>query len=472
MAPSSAHRSPLAGVWYPGDPGALDLLLGQSIERSANRAGPFVRPGGLGFIVPHAGLRYSGTVAASVYRHIQKSGASRIVLLGFSHRGAVAGLGIPDIDCYETPLGAVRVDRTTADRLAASPPYRVVPEAEVCDHSVEIQLPFLQALLPFARVVPVYVGRISGDERRKAAELLRSLLDGDTVLVASSDLTHFGLDFGYLPFAADDSAPDNLRSLDMDVLGAAGSLKPAIFRRELERSGSTVCGVEPIQLLLETLAGVDAEMFEEVIDYETSADITHDYAHSVSYGAAGFFPASAFEVDKEDQAELLAGARYSLDHYRDTGEQRFPEHPSKASLLQRGRAFVTLYGPQSIRGCVGCFENTLALADSIPRLAISASRDTRFGLPAPSEWLRIEVHVLTPPRRISEAGEIRIGTHGVFLHAEGRRGLLLASVATKLGLTPREFLRELARKTGVSDDVYALGGFQLSVFCDQSFMEA
>ncbi len=472
MAPSLAHRSPLAGVWYPADPGALAQLLQENIERSINRTGPFVRPGGLGFIVPHAGPRYCGAVAASVYRHIQASGASRILLLGFSHRGLFAGLGIPTVARYETPLGVVRVDRATADRLAASPPFHEVPESEVCDHSVEIQLPFLQTLVPAARVVPIYAGQIPGPERREAAEVLRSLLDDDTVLVASSDLTHYGRDFGYVPFALDDATPENLRSLDMKALGAVGSLDTAIFRRELRESGATVCGVEPIQLLMETLSGLGMEIFEEVIDYETSGDITHDYQHSVSYGAAGFFPSASFEVGEEDQAALLASARYTLDHYRATGAQRFLEHPSKPSLLQRGRAFVTLYGPDSIRGCIGCFENTLALADSVPRLAISASRDTRFGLAAATEPLRIEVHILTPPRRISEAAQIRIGTHGVVLKADGRRGLLLASVATKLGLSPREFLRELAHKAGVSDNVYASGGFELSVFCDQSFQEA
>lgn len=472
MASTLSHRSPLAGVWYPADPVELDSLLHEKFETAVNRTGPFVRPGGLGFLVPHAGPRYSGSVASSVYRHVRETRATRVVIIGFSHRHAMDGVAVPQVDLIETPLGAVRVDKAAAGALAATPPFRRVPEEQACDHSVEIQLPFLQSLVPDVEIVPLCAGRLTESERAQAAAALRRLLDGRTVLIASSDLTHYGREFGYLPFEVDESTPENLRALDMGVLSAAGSLDTAIFRRELRMTGATVCGVEPIQLLMETLRGHDGEIFAEVIDYEASGGITHDYAHSVSYGAVGFFPATAFELGAEDQSALLASARFTLDHYRRTGMQHFEEHARKPSLLQRGRSFVTLYGPKSIRGCVGCYESTLALADSIPRLAISASQDTRFGRPDPAEPLKIEIHILTPPRRISQSSQIEIGRHGVFLKAEGRRGLLLASVATRLNLSPREFMRELARKAGVSDEIYAGGDYELSVFCDQSFAEA
>jgi hypothetical protein len=471
MAPSLTHRSPLAGSWYPSDPSDLTRLLESAIESSGNRTGPFLRRGGLGYIVPHAAPIYSGKVAASVYRHIRESGMCRVVLLGFSHRRALECIALPQVDRIATPLGEIPVNREALERLAARPPFRMVAEHQACDHSVEIQIPFLQLLVPGAELVPLYVGRLTGDERRAAAEALRGLLDPRTTLIASSDLTHYGRDFGFFPFAVDDSTQDNLHALDMGVLDAAGSLDPALFQRELRTSGATVCGTEPIQLLLETLAGVDGEVFQEILDYETSGEICHDFTRSVSYGATGFFPAPAFELDAEDQAAMLASARFSLDQYRSLGHQKFMPQPHKSSLLQRGRSFVTLYGPHSIRGCVGCFESPLALADSVPRLAIAANQDTRFGRAEAGEPLKIEVHVLTPPRRVSGAAQIKVGQHGAFLRAKGRKGLLLASVATRFGLTTRQFMTELARKAGVSDDVYSAGGWQLSVFCDQSFEE-
>lgn len=471
MTPSLSHRSPLAGSWYPSDRGALTRLLESAIESSANRTGPFLRPGGLGYIVPHAAPLYSGKVAASVYRHLRESGVTRVVLIGFSHRKAPEGIALPEVDWITTPLGEVRVDRGSLQQLAEHPPFWMVPEHVACDHSVEVQIPFLQMLAPGAEIVPMYVGTLTADERRRAADRLRGLLDARTALVASSDLTHYGRDFGYLPFPVDDETPDHLRAIDMAALFAAGSLDPALFRQELHHSGATVCGTEPIQLLIETLGGLNCEIFQEVLDYETSGDITRDHNHSVSYGATGFFPSLSFQLSPEHQAELLISARFALDQYQQTGKQHFQPHSSEPSLLQRGRAFVTLYSQGAVRGCVGCFENTLALADSVPRLAIAASQDRRFGRSSEDEPLKIEVHVLTPPRRITSASQIRIGEHGTYLNVGGRKGLLLASVASRYGFTPRQFMSELARKAGVSDSVYSGGGWELSVFCDQSFEE-
>ena len=446
VAVEVAHRSPLAGRWYPAGRDALESLLSEQIAKSARRVGPFTRRGGLGFIAPHAGPQYSGAVAASVYRHVAETEAQRVILLGFSHRRALGGVAIAGVESYETPLGAAAVDRAAAERLAGQSPFWLAEEAEVCDHSVEIHLPFLQMMVPGAQVLPLYVGRLGDRERRQAAGALRGLLDGRTVLIASSDLTHYGREFGYLPFAADDQAPERLRELDMGALRAAGSLEAGVFRRELERTGATVCGAGPIELLIETLSGLGGEVFEETLDYETSGEITGDWSHSVSYGAAGFFPASAFWLDEDGQRSLLESARFTLDSYRSTGEQRLRPAAAGAALMQRGRAFVTLYSGREIRGCVGCFERPLPLAECVPKLAIAAHEDQRFGPTRPEERLIIEVHILTPPRRIQSASQIRIGGHGLFLDAGGRKGLLLSSVAERHGLTPREFLREVARK--------------------------
>src|ERR1035438_4245068 len=117
---SLAHRSPLAGSWYPSGVNELQRLLDATLENSLHRTGSFVRRGGLAFLVPHAAPAYSGVVAASVYRHIRATGATRIVILGFSHRHPIQGIAVPQVDRIETPLGAIPIDRETADSLAAS----------------------------------------------------------------------------------------------------------------------------------------------------------------------------------------------------------------------------------------------------------------------------------------------------------------------------------------------------------------
>src|ERR1019366_7592592 len=143
-----AHYSPLAGSWYPSGASELKRLLSATLENSVDRTGRFVRQGGLAFLVPHAAPAYSGAVAASVYRHVQAAGATRVVILGFSHRHSIQGIAVPRVDLIETPLGPMRIDRETAASLAASAPFHSVPEQNACDHSVEIQIPFLQTCVP------------------------------------------------------------------------------------------------------------------------------------------------------------------------------------------------------------------------------------------------------------------------------------------------------------------------------------
>ena len=174
---AAAHVSPYGGSWYPGRRSELERLLDELFQSSEQRTGPhlFARP--LGFVVPHAGLQYSGGVAASAYRHIRRHQPRRAVILGFTHRGGPAGVSIPNIDGYETPLGRVSIDRTAMERLAGHSPFAFVAESRVCDHSVEIQLPLLQRAAPDAQVVPLFVGALDAPDRDAAAKILASLCE-------------------------------------------------------------------------------------------------------------------------------------------------------------------------------------------------------------------------------------------------------------------------------------------------------
>ena len=273
-----AHRSPYTGSWFPADSCELRDLAGRLFSQSAARTGKALLPRPVAFLVPHAGLIYSGTVAASAYRTIREHRPARVVILGFSHSRFLHGVAIPDVEAYQTPLGEIEVDRDAARELAGDSVFHPVSEAAVCDHSLEIQLPLLAEALPGVRVVPLYVGDLDGVRRREAAQVLATLIAPDTVLVASSDLTHYGRPFHYVPFPSDRRVADRLRDLDTGVLEAAGSLDPEMFLHELDETGATVCGRGPISLLLETLAQVrTTEIFQQTLDYQTSGEITGDY---------------------------------------------------------------------------------------------------------------------------------------------------------------------------------------------------
>ncbi|MBS1856756.1 MAG: AmmeMemoRadiSam system protein B [Acidobacteria bacterium] len=471
MATVSHHRSPLAGTWYPEDAAELRDLLALSRANSVSRTGSFLRRGGRAFLVPHAAPLYSGTVAAATYRHVQAAGAERVIILGFSHRRPIHGVSVPILEDIETPLGSVPVDRAAAGALAAAPPFHAVAEPLVCDHSVEIQIPFLQTFLPGAAIVPLYVGHLTADQRRVAAARLREHLDARTILLASSDLTHFGYQFDYLPFEPGESTADDLRALDMGVLAAAGSLDADLFAHQLSNTRSTVCGSAPIELMLETIAGLGEELYQETLDYDTSGAIMRDYRHSVSYGAAGYFPASAWWLEPADQTALLAAARFTLEPFLRNGRRRFAADPGAGALSQPGRAFVSLYEHGELRGCVGCFEYPQSLIEIVPRLALDALADRRFARVADPDGVEIEVHVLTPPRRIADPRQLRPGEHGAYLKSGARQGLLLPVVAEHHGFSRSEFLRALARKAGLPDTVYMGEGWELSLFRDQRFQE-
>lgn len=276
----------LAGSWYPAGAetlrGLLDRLMAEASQAPAGE--PF------GLIVPHAGYRYSGAVAAVAYRQLLGSGCQRVVLLAPSHRMSSSGAAVLDADAFETPLGLVCVDPETT-RLAGRDPVRIDAEPFRGEHSLEIQLPFLQWVCPGATVVPMLLGLMSAADYRNLAAVLDQLADARTVFVVSSDFTHYGWRFGYEPFPAEDaeSVRARLRELDMGAIAPILAGDAAEFQRYVENTGNTICGRNPITAFL-TWSGPRRG---ELLRYQTSLDATGDYEHSVSYAAIAFRRESA-----------------------------------------------------------------------------------------------------------------------------------------------------------------------------------
>lgn len=454
---TAVHPTPFAGTWYPEEPAALHALLDQLFAGSLERTGPTLLPRPLAFVVPHAGLAYSGTVAASVYRGLQDARPARIVLLGFTHQGGPLGVRAPDITAFGTPLGEVAVERG---------PFPLAAESEVCDHSVEIQLPLLRKAVPGVPLVPLYVGLMSDAERSAAAQTLAGFLRPGDVLLASSDFTHYGRAFGYQPFPAGPGFEQRLFRLDWQIIEAAGSLDPPLFHETLRELRSTMCGHQPVGLLLETLGLlVGDDVFQQVLDYQTSAEIAGDEGHSVSYAALGYFRADSFELDTEGQQALLASARATLRHLRDTGERKAIPPAAVPSLARKAAAFVTLRQEGRLFGCIGTRAAQLSLAEAVPDLTLSAALDDpRFGERDMPEDLDLEISVLTPLRRIRSWRSFRAGRDGACLDHGPRSELLLPQVAAHGPKTAIAFLEALAQKAGLAPSAYRDAKARLSVF--------
>jgi len=472
----AVHSSPYAGSWYPGQPAELERLVEDLFARSRERTAPGVLREPVAFVVPHAGLVYSGAVAAAAYRSIAEAKPERILLLGFSHRGGPPAVAVPDVERIGTPLGEVAVDRAAAATLAACPGFQWVGEQRVCDHSVEIQLPLLVRATPGVPVVPLYVGALDPATREAAAQALARLAGPGTILVASSDLTHYGRSFSYEPFPPDSRVRERLRELDFGAIEAAGSLDPGLFLDYLARTGSTVCGYQPIALLLHTLTLLEGEeLFQETLDYETSADITGDVRHSVSYGALGYFPARSFALGPADQALLLESAHATLRNLLETGRRTpVPPRTVTPALTRRSGAFVSLHEGTHLRGCVGHRAGAQPLAEAIPGLTLSAALDDpRFQpLHEAREPVEIEISVLTPMKLLAEESAFRLGEHGLYLTCGAHRALLLPQVAQDRAWTAEEFLGALARKAGLPADGWSRPGARLYAFRAQVFSVA
>ncbi|MGA2272056.1 MAG: AmmeMemoRadiSam system protein B [Bryobacteraceae bacterium] len=470
---ASSHATPFSGSWYPGRPADLEALLDRLFDSSLKRTGPALLPRPLAFVVPHAGLAYSGTVAASAYRHLQAAKPERVFILGFTHQGGRPGVSIPDIDAFETPLGEVTVDRAAAREMASGGQFAMVAEAQVCDHSVEIQLPLLEKAVAGVPVVPLYVGPLNDAGRRAAAQALAQRVRPGDVLLASSDLTHYGRSFGYQPFPAGPDVSRRLFQLDSRVIDAAGSLAPTLFLDTLQKLDSTVCGYQPVALLLETLGLLPGEeVFQQTLDYQTSADITGDFKHVVSYGSLGHFRADSFQLDEEAQGALLLSARATLRHLSATGERK-PIPPAAASplLMRRAGVFVSLHQGRELFGCIGLITAETPLAEAVPNLTLDAALDDprfarRSSVP---DGLKIEISVLTPMKRIRDWRSFQIGRHGAYLESGGHSGLLLPQVATHGAFTQSSFLEALSRKAGLRPGAYQDPQARLSVFQAQVF---
>jgi AmmeMemoRadiSam system protein B/AmmeMemoRadiSam system protein A len=419
----------------------------------------------LAFVAPHAGPEYSGCVAAAVYRAIQQSDPERIVVLAFPHRGGLEGVASPDVEAISTPFGQAAIHHLDVAFPRAA-------EARVCDHSFEIQLPFLQKAAPRARITPLYVGNMDSVGRQAAAETLARAWQPGMVFLASSDFTHYGRNFGYEPFSVDASIAGRLRELDFECIDAAGSVDSSLFLETLRQRDATVCGRDPIALLLDTLLRLTGgDVYQSLLDYQTSAEINGDYHHSVSYAALGYARREAFDLSAADGEALLDSAAQSLRRLRESDVRRAVPARGSFALEARRGVFVSLHQDSELLGCIGNCSNREKLATEAGEMALAAAlEDTRFRPAAEVAGpIDIEISVLTPMRRVRGPEQLSVGRHGGVLKMDARSGLLLPQVARARDWTAEKFLEALAHKGLLRPRAWSDPNARLYVFEAQVF---
>jgi AmmeMemoRadiSam system protein B/AmmeMemoRadiSam system protein A len=429
----------------------------------------------LALICPHAGYRFSAPVAAAAYASLRGQTYKRVIVLAFSHRaaGSYRGIDVPkDLTAYSTPLGEVPLDRKTCDRLLSSPAFGGHPGVDAEEHSLELQLPFLQRVLKDFTLVPLLVGQMSERDFTAAAQALLPCIDDDTLLVASSDCTHFGPNYGYQPFK--DDVETKLRELAEKAAATLVRCDYDGFADHLAKTGDTICGRGPISLLLRTLAmHGGAEAVRSASD--TSGHITGDWTNSVTYQSF-VFTKRAGTLGGPERQELLRLARQTVTAF--LNKEKPPSVEAEklpAGLRQDGACFVTLQNHGQLRGCIGNMAAHGPFYQAVIDNAIAACQDSRFvDNPVTAKelgQLHIEISSLKPMKRVGSVDEIVVGRHGLHISLGGQRGVLLPQVAYERGWTRQEFLTEVCHKAGLPPDAWKRPEAQIDSFEAEVFGE-
>jgi len=455
------RNAAVAGAFYPGHPRDLDTLVRQFLAEAetADPEGPAPKA----IIAPHAGYIYSGAVAAAAYARFKPAAdrIRRVVLLGPCHRVAVTGLAVSSAEAFATPLGAVPLDKKAIDSILPLPQVSVFDATHEDEHSLEVHLPFLQEIFTDFSLVPLVVGRATGDE---VADVLERLWGGpETVIVISSDLSHY-LDY------------DSAREVDAKTCAAIETLDPSAI------AGAQACGRVPVAGLL-TLArrrGLEVT----TLDLKNSGDTAGDRNRVVGYGAWMFTEST--NADRRARSEnsdgsdspsaqtrvlldthgstLLRVAADSIRHGLDF------EHPLGVDLarypdaLRAQRAtFVTLRRNDRLRGCIGSPSAHQPLIVDVAENAFAAAfKDRRFAKLERKdlEALQMSISVLSPASAMRFADEsdllaqLRPGVDGLIIQGDDRRALFLPQVWESLPL-PTKFLGQLKVKAGLQADYWS-----------------
>jgi hypothetical protein len=475
LAKSVLHSS-LPGNWYPADAKTLNEQIAGFFEKAKVEPINDV----IALILPHAGYQFSGQTAAFGLKTTGKQ-YKRVIIIGPSHRVPMEEvLSVPRATHYETPLGQIPLDVEFIDKLLKHSIFQNIPQANEYEHSTQIEVPLLQYVQKNFKLVPIVAGDCSFETIGKAGAILKSLVDEDTLVIASSDFTHFGPNYGYVPFR--ENIPEQLKQLDM---GACEHIKALDYKGFLDyrsKTGTTICGFVPISVLLSML---DKSVEAKLIKYTTSGELTGDYTNSVSYLSVVFSgrwgssseiepQANSFKLTEEDKKQLLALTRKSLVYFLQ--RRRIPEASelnvavSDAMRCQRA-AFVTLKEDSQLRGCIGDIFPRQPLYKSVISNAINAGVYDRRFLPvteAECNNITIEISALTVPKPIASSDEIRIGIDGVVLNKNGYSAVFLPQVAPEQGWDVNQMLTQLSLKAGLPADAWKEGAnflvFQADVF--------
>jgi len=464
------HPCAGAGRWFPDGKDRLARVVDKylDVKKAAIPEAP------LALIVPHAGYRFSGACAGHAYAALKGHAYDRVILIGLSHTRPLRRASVLRVDAYETPLGRIGVDLAARDALLASPVVTEQPPCHKVEWSCENQLPFLQRVLGDFRMVELLVGDLTDADRARLAEAVRGLLGEKTLLVTSSDFTHFGPNYRYVPFKK--NVRQNLKRLNAEAVHCLCRCDLAAWDRHLAETHDTICGRNGIGLFLKVIEPF-ADVCAARVAMDMSGEMTGDWTNSVTYAGLVFWR-SGEGLTRDEQHTLLDLARKAVAHFLETGKV-LEVDADRASLTPalkaRRAAFVTLTNAGRLRGCIGHIRAVEPLWRSVVQNACRACEDRRFRASPVTkdevDELTIEISVLSPTRPVEDIERIVIGRDGLIMARGRRRGVFLPQVPIEQGWDRLDYLIHLCGKASLPTGAWRDDETKLYRFTAQVFHE-
>lgn len=453
----------VAGQFYTDNAVALKAQIQEYLDDAAKSPGAMsaLKERDLvGVLSPHAGYVYSGPVAGYAYAAAaaRASQYRRVVVMALSHRRAAPTISLLDMDGYATPLGTIPIERETVQKLAGENPelFRADSNMFAQEHSLEVQLPFIQVALPHVKIIPMIVATFDDNLLTTAGTVLFDMFgeQPDTLFVISSDLSHF---FPY----------DEAQRYDDKSLSLIETWDIAHWLPHAAQSRKGMCGVKPMYTFARMFENYDSELRQvSRLKYLNSGDTAGDRSQVVGYGALAFSLKKGIRTGKSSETkygpytpelrkELMRLARTSV-RAAARGETVRMAKPEAAILAESGAAFVTLKKNGQLRGCIGHVVARIPLYQCVEEVARAAAiRDPRFNPVTPAELddLSYEISILTRPEPI-RAEDVVVGRDGLIISRGGYSGLLLPQVPIEWNWDREEFLSHTCRKAGLPMDCW------------------
>lgn len=465
----------VAGSFYPADPVQLSRQLAEMFSRAKKRT---LSGQVKAIIAPHAGYIYSGQVAAEAYKQIEGEQYDAVVVIAPFH-GFFKGVSVYSGDAYETPLGLIEIDRELSNAMAEKHPNVFSSTVGHTgsgghgEHSLEVQLPFLQTVLGKFKMVAMIMGDQEESTIRAAAEALAATLKGtNTLLVASTDMSHF-------------HPEKEARRLDKCFEAALQKFDSNLIIATVSGGRAEACGFGPVAAVVEATHRMGGQEVE-IISYDTSGSATGDFAEVVGYlsavivGKKEIPKAAAIGTPKpvrhagytdKEKKYLIDITRIAVEAKALGHKAEFPPPPSPHLEDKRG-VFVTLTKKGQLRGCIGLVQAKLPLIDAVTEMAAAAAfEDSRFPPVTSDELpeLEYEISVMTPLELVTDINQIVVGRDGLMVRHEMHSGLLLPQVATEYRWDKITFLEQTCLKAGLPKSSYRDRHAQIYKFTVEKF---